>query len=123
MAHLLDVLCTIKNRLPHGSPSTPFTVQVKLCPAHEESRITESKEKTMFLTLVSSLGPLGYGPAMMICCLGKSWKVMESPKGLSARNSSICCFQIFPVPQELPDEPLFKDNLDFIPQAARGETE
>ncbi|CAK9078961.1 U4/U6.U5 tri-snRNP-associated protein 2 (Inactive ubiquitin-specific peptidase 39) (SAD1 homolog) (U4/U6.U5 tri-snRNP-associated 65 kDa protein) (65K) [Durusdinium trenchii] len=45
-------------------------VQVKLCPAHEESRITESKEKTMFMTL------------------------------------------------ELPDEPLFKDNLDFIPQAA-----
>eukprot|EP00913_Durusdinium_trenchii_P009069 g8528.t1 len=43
-------------------------VQVKLCPAHEESRITESKEKTMFMTL------------------------------------------------ELPDEPLFKDNLDFIPQ-------
>ncbi|CAE7350260.1 Usp39 [Symbiodinium sp. CCMP2592] len=43
-------------------------VQVKLCPAHEESRITESKEKTVFLTL------------------------------------------------ELPDEPLFKDNLDFIPQ-------
>lgn len=25
--------------------------QVKLCPAHEESRITESKEKTMFMTL------------------------------------------------------------------------
>ena len=49
-------------------------------------------------------------------------KVMESPK-VQARNSSICCFQIFPVPQELPDEPLFKDNLDFIPQAARGETE
>lgn len=41
---------------------------MKLCPAHEESRITESKEKTLFLTL------------------------------------------------ELPDEPLFKDNLDFIPQ-------
>ena len=26
-------------------------MQVKLCPAHEESRITESKEKTVFLTL------------------------------------------------------------------------
>lgn len=29
--------------------------KVKLCPAHEESRITESKEKTMFMTLVGSL--------------------------------------------------------------------
>ena len=27
--------------------------QVKLCPAHEESRITESKEKTVFLTLAA----------------------------------------------------------------------
>jgi U4/U6.U5 tri-snRNP-associated protein 2 len=43
-------------------------VQVKLCPATDEARITESKEKTLFMTL------------------------------------------------ELPDEPLFKDNLDFIPQ-------
>ena len=119
MAHLLDVLCTIKNGLPHGSPSTPFTVQVKLCPAHEESRITESKEKTMFLTLVSSLGPLGYGPAMMICCLGKSGKSERTfgPKQLDL------LFPDLSVPQELPDEPLFKDNLDFIPQAARGETE
>lgn len=43
-------------------------VQVKLCPATDEARVIESKEKTMLLTL------------------------------------------------ELPDEPLFKDNLDFIPQ-------
>jgi len=43
-------------------------VQVKLCPATDEARIIESKEKTLLLTL------------------------------------------------ELPDEPLFKDNLDFIPQ-------
>merc|ERR1719235_108426 len=42
-------------------------VQVKLCPATDEARIIESKEKTLLLTL------------------------------------------------ELPDEPLFKDNLDFIP--------
>mmetsp|Transcript_8000 Transcript_8000/g.22516 ORF Transcript_8000/g.22516 Transcript_8000/m.22516 type:complete len:519 (+) Transcript_8000:108-1664(+) len=43
-------------------------VQVKLCPATDEARIIESKEKTLLLTL------------------------------------------------ELPDEPLFKDNFDFIPQ-------
>lgn len=43
-------------------------VQVKLCPATDEARVIESKEKTLLLTL------------------------------------------------ELPDEPLFKDNLDFIPQ-------
>jgi U4/U6.U5 tri-snRNP-associated protein 2 len=43
-------------------------VQVRMCPANDEARITESKEKSMLLTL------------------------------------------------ELPDEPLFKDNLDFIPQ-------
>lgn len=43
-------------------------VQVKLCPATDEARVIESKEKTMILTL------------------------------------------------ELPDEPLFKDNMDFIPQ-------
>lgn len=43
-------------------------VQVKLCPATDEAKVVESKEKTLFLTL------------------------------------------------ELPDEPLFKDNLDFIPQ-------
>lgn len=43
-------------------------VQVKLSPAADEARITESKEKTIMLSL------------------------------------------------ELPDEPLFKDNLDFIPQ-------
>lgn len=43
-------------------------VQVKLCSATDEARITESKEKTLLLTL------------------------------------------------ELPEEPLFKDNLDFIPQ-------
>jgi len=43
-------------------------VQVKCCPATDEARVTESKERTVLLTL------------------------------------------------ELPDEPLFKDNLDFIPQ-------
>jgi len=43
-------------------------VQVKMCPATDETRVTESKEKTLLFTL------------------------------------------------ELPDEPLFKDNLDFIPQ-------
>eukprot|EP00928_Gymnodinium_smaydae_P079284 TRINITY_DN63252_c0_g1_i1.p1 TRINITY_DN63252_c0_g1~~TRINITY_DN63252_c0_g1_i1.p1 ORF type:complete len:571 (-),score=140.58 TRINITY_DN63252_c0_g1_i1:103-1629(-) len=43
-------------------------VQVKLCPATDEARVIESKEKTLLLTL------------------------------------------------ELPDEPLFKDNHDFIPQ-------
>mmetsp|Transcript_113431 Transcript_113431/g.366970 ORF Transcript_113431/g.366970 Transcript_113431/m.366970 type:complete len:514 (-) Transcript_113431:58-1599(-) len=43
-------------------------VQVKMCPATDEARIVESKEKTILMTL------------------------------------------------ELPDEPLFKDNLDFIPQ-------
>ena len=65
-------------------------------------------------------------PAMRICCLGKSWKVMEShgkSESPGPKQLDLSCFQIFPVPQELPDEPLFKDNLDFIPQAARGETE
>eukprot|EP00933_Yihiella_yeosuensis_P081375 TRINITY_DN94979_c0_g1_i1.p1 TRINITY_DN94979_c0_g1~~TRINITY_DN94979_c0_g1_i1.p1 ORF type:complete len:515 (-),score=102.08 TRINITY_DN94979_c0_g1_i1:120-1664(-) len=43
-------------------------VQVKLCPANDEARVTESKEKTIMLSM------------------------------------------------DLPDEPLFKDNVDFIPQ-------
>lgn len=42
------------NAVKADSLPLPITSQVKLCPAHEESRITESKEKTMFLTLVIS---------------------------------------------------------------------
>ena len=44
---------------------------------------------------------------------------MDGPKAQARNGSKLCPFPV--LPQELPDEPLFKDNLDFIPQAARGE--
>ena len=93
--------------------------QVKLCPAHEESRIMESKEKTMFLTLVSSLGDDAPGDLIRFAVwvmerYGKSER-KKGPKQLETLSIETV------LSQELPDEPLFKDNLDFIPQAARGE--